>query len=115
MRTMMAVLAVGLAGCAAMQNTRAQDLVWDAYHQCQAEQRVAGNLQVIRVEPDGRAWYSGYSSVYGLAELENCITEKVTAAATAPATATPAPASTATPVVGCPGNTFWNGVGCTSR
>jgi len=59
-------------------NTPRQDLVWSAYTQCKAEGRIATNIQLTRVEPDGaRLWYSAYRSAYGAQELERCINEKI--------------------------------------
>jgi hypothetical protein len=60
-----------------MQNTPRQDLVWSAYKQCKAEGHIPTNIQLTRVEPDGRAWYSAYRSAYGGTELENCINGKI--------------------------------------
>ena len=72
------VLALAMAaGCAAMQNTPAQERTWAAYHACQAEQRVPGNIQMTRVEPDGRYWYQWMSSAYGAEGFQQCMTEKV--------------------------------------
>jgi hypothetical protein len=87
--------------------------VWSAYNQCKAEGRIPSNIQLVRVEPDGPAWYSAYSSAYGAQELERCITEKISSSSTSAPPPVYAPAST--PAVSCPGNTDWNGKGCTSR
>jgi hypothetical protein len=38
-------------------------------------------VQLIRVEPNGHGWYQTYSSSYGGAIFERCITEKVGAKA----------------------------------
>ena len=59
-----------------MQNTPAQDAVWAAYNQCRAEGRVPANVQLMRVDPDGRAYYQTYTSSYGGADFERCMTEK---------------------------------------
>jgi len=72
-----------LGACATAKNTPQQDLVWSAYNQCKAEGRVPSNIQLDRVEPDGRAWYSAYKSSYGTQELEHCMTEKISASKTA--------------------------------
>ena len=66
-----------LGACTTVQNTPQQDLAWSAYNQCKAEGRIPNNIQVVRVEPDGRAWYSAYSSAYGSQALERCVTEKI--------------------------------------
>ena len=70
-----------IAGCASAQNTRGQDAMWVAYDQCRSDGRVPTNVQMIRVEPNGRGWYQTYSSSYGGADFERCITEKVGAKA----------------------------------
>jgi len=70
-----------IAGCSAAQNTGGQDAMWVAYHQCRSDGRVPTNVQMIRVEPNGRGWYQTYSSSYGGADFERCITEKVGAKA----------------------------------
>ena len=106
------VAAAILAACTSVQNTPQQDLVWSAYNQCKAEGRIPANIQLERVEPDGRAWYSAYSSAYGAQELQRCIAEKISGSAT---TAPPVHPPVSTPAVSCPGNTYWNGMGCTSR
>jgi len=51
--------------------------VWSAYKQCKVEGRIPSNIQLDRVEPDGRAWYSANRTAYGAQELERCINEKV--------------------------------------
>ena len=51
-----------------VENTPRQDLVWSAYNQCRAENRISASIQMTRVEPDGRAWYSAYRSAYGSQE-----------------------------------------------
>jgi hypothetical protein len=65
-----------IVGCSSAQNTPGQDATWVAYHQCQSEGRVPVNVQLIRVEPNGHGWYQTYSSSYGGADFERCITEK---------------------------------------
>jgi hypothetical protein len=70
-----------IAGCSFAQNTRGQDAMWGAYHQCRSD-GVPTNVQMIRVEPNGHGWYQTYSSSYGGADFERCITEKVGAKAT---------------------------------
>ena len=90
-----AVILVGaiLGACISVRNTPEQDLVWSAYNQCRAEGRIPNNVQLVRVEPNGRASYSTYSSGYGAQELERCITAKFLASSpTAPPTPTNASA-----------------------
>jgi len=65
-----------LSACTTSQNTPQQDLVWSAYNRCKAEGRVPSSIQLDRVEPDGRAWYSASRSTYGTQDLESCMTEK---------------------------------------
>jgi streptogramin lyase len=60
-----------------VKNTPRQDLIWSAYNQCKGESRVAPNVQITRVEPDGRVWYTANRSSYGSQELERCINEKI--------------------------------------
>ena len=71
------VLALMLTGCASMVNTPQQDRVWAAYNQCQAEGRIANNIQMIRVEPDGRYWWQWSGGTHGSVAIQECITEKV--------------------------------------
>ena len=66
-----------IAACTAVQNSPQQDLVWSAYNQCKVEGRIPTNVQLVRVEPDGRAWYSTYSSAYGAQQLERCMTDRI--------------------------------------
>jgi hypothetical protein len=75
-RAIVILVALLLGACASLQNTPQQDLVWSAYNGCKAEGRIPSNIQLIRVEPDGRAWFSTYSSAYGAQQLERCITDK---------------------------------------
>jgi len=66
-----------LGACTTVRNTPQQDLVWSAYKQCKVEGRIPSNIQLDRVEPDGRAWYSANRTAYGAQGLERCINEKV--------------------------------------
>ena len=75
--------ALFLVACMTGQNTPQQDLVWSAYKQCKAEGHVPSNIQLDRVEPDGRAWYSANRTTYGAQELERCMTEKISSTGTA--------------------------------
>jgi hypothetical protein len=84
----MRALAVGLAslllaGCAAMKNTTQQEIAWDAYHQCQYEGRIPNNVQMVRVEPDGRYWYEWMNGSHGSTDFVQCISEKSRAIAAA--------------------------------
>ena len=76
MRTLVLAVAVALAGCAMMKNTPEQDRVWDAFHACQYEGRIPGNIQLINVRPDGGYTYQWTSSAYGAADVRGCISEK---------------------------------------
>jgi len=71
------LIGLAIVGCASVQNTPAQDAVWAAYNQCRAEGRVPANVQLMRVDPDGRAYYQTYTSSYGGADFERCLTEKM--------------------------------------
>jgi len=72
------VVAAVLGACAtAVKNTSRQDLIWSAYNQCKGEGRSPSNIQLTRVEPDGRVWYAANRSAYGAQELERCLNEKV--------------------------------------
>jgi hypothetical protein len=70
MRTLVLVVVVGLVGCASMQNTPQQDIVWEAYRQCQYEGRIANNVQMVRVEPDGRYWYQMMNGSRGSIDIQ---------------------------------------------
>ncbi len=107
-----AVLAGAILGaCTTIQNTPKQDLVWSAYNQCRADGRIPSNIQLIRVEPDGRAWYSTYSSAYGAQELERCMTEKISSSSAG--VPTPAAAPILSPAVSCPADIDSRVTGCT--
>lgn len=80
-----------LGACTTVRNTHQQDLVWSAYNQCKAEGRIPNSIQLVRVEPDGRASYSAYSSAYGAQKLEGCIMERISDGSTATPTPTTAP------------------------
>jgi streptogramin lyase len=70
--------AIVIAACTtAGTNTPRQDLIWSVYRQCVAEGRIPTNIQLVRVEPDGRVWYSANRTAYGLQDLERCLNEKV--------------------------------------
>src|SRR5215831_16657225 len=107
LRSLFALIPLIVVGCASVENTPAQDAVWAAYNQCRAEGRVPANVQLLRVEPDGRAWYQTYQGSYGSADFQSCITEKIAASAAKKQTTTPpAYVPTATPPATCPGNTY---------
>jgi hypothetical protein len=80
-RSVFVLIGLAAAGCASVQNTPAQDAVWAAYNQCRAEGRVSSNVQLMRVDPDGRAYYQTYTSSYGGADFEGCLKEKIAARA----------------------------------
>jgi hypothetical protein len=89
MRTLVLVVAVGLVGCAVMKNTPAQEAIWSAYAQCQYEGRIPNNVQMVRVESDGRYWYEWMNGSRGSMDLEQCIREKIAAMAAAKRSAAP--------------------------
>ncbi len=76
-RSLFVLIGLTIVGCASVQNTPAQDAVWAAYNQCRAEGRVPANVQLMRVDPDGRAYYQTYTSSFGGADFERCLTEKM--------------------------------------
>jgi hypothetical protein len=80
-RSLFVLVGLIIVGCSSAQTTPGQDAMWVAYHQCRSEGRVPPNVQLIRVEPNGHGWYQTYSSSYGGAIFERCITEKVGAKA----------------------------------
>lgn len=65
-----------LAGCASSQ-TLQQTQVWDAYSACRASGRVDTNIQIDRVEPDGRWWWRTSDGSHGRQELEACMREEI--------------------------------------
>jgi hypothetical protein len=69
------LLALLLSGCATFANTPAQDRTWAAYEACR--DRVPRNIQVTRVEPDGRYWYQWVGSPYGMGVLQECMRDEV--------------------------------------
>lgn len=69
-----------LAGCASMKNTPAQDMVWQAHGECQAEGRISNNVVISRVEPDGRYWVETRNGNAGLPAFVECMNEKFRAA-----------------------------------
>lgn len=77
MKSLMLVLIVVIAGCASVQNTPAQDLVWNAYRICQTE--TSSNVVIDQVRPDGSwtGWCNGKCNRDS--ELQDCIREKVKA------------------------------------
>jgi uncharacterized lipoprotein len=92
MRTVAGVLVVAaLSGCASMKNTPQQDATWKAYSLCQYEGRIPNNVQMVRVEPDGRYWYEWINGSRGSTDLEQCIREKVAAIAAEKRAASPKP------------------------
>ena len=77
MKSIFAVLAVLTltAGCATFQNTPQQDRTWAAYDSCKAQGRVT-HVQITRVEPNGRYWYSASDTLYGGSALVACMEEE---------------------------------------
>ena len=89
MRTLVLVVVMGLVGCASLKNTPAQDATWEAYGQCQYEGRIPNNLQMVRVERDGRYWYQWINGSHGSIDFQQCISEKLAAIAAAKRSASP--------------------------
>src|SRR5436309_11665643 len=66
-----------LTGCASTGNTLQQDRVWDAYAACKASRSVPTNIQIERVEPDGRYWYRTGDGSFGQQALQACMQEEL--------------------------------------
>jgi hypothetical protein len=105
-RSLLVLIGLTIVGCASIQNAPAQDAVWAAYNQCRTEGRVPANVRLIRVEPNGHAWYQTYSSSYGGADFERCMTEKTGASATT--NGGPELSETTSPRA-CPSGEKWDG------
>ena len=71
-----AVLLLSLFGCASNTDTVQQTRVWDAYNACRASGTVATNVQIDRVEPDGRYWFRTTDGSHGRQELEACMRDR---------------------------------------
>ena len=59
-----------LLGCAATQDTLAQQLAWERVEKCKG---IGASLQVSRVEPDGRIWWQTQGGNQGSTEFYNCL------------------------------------------
>jgi len=62
-----------LFGCAAFQNTAAQDRTWSAWYACRAENRTTG-VQLVRVDPYG---YYTLQANYYRPQFSECMAEKL--------------------------------------
>lgn len=60
-----------LASCA--ENNLQQTRTWDAYGACKASGLVPSNVQIDRVEPDGRWWFRTQEGSYGTQQLNGCM------------------------------------------
>lgn len=93
----LALVGLGLliAGCAATQNTLAQDLAWERAEKC----KTTANIQIVRVDPDGQIWYQ-YSSG-GASVFNECLKKAAADQARRGVVAAPPPAvaSSATAVI----------------
>ena len=69
--TTLLVLIVLLSGCASMQNTPQQDYVWEMGRHCNTS-----DMQMTRVEVDGRYWVQGASNVINLKPYFECMQEQ---------------------------------------
>lgn len=67
-----------LAGCA-LHATKAQADSVDAFYECRFEGRIAANVELERVEPDGRVVLGSMDSAAGLREALACWEEKMRA------------------------------------
>ncbi len=66
-----------MAGCASGGNTLQQTRVWDAYAACRTSARVDTNIQIDRVEPDGRWWWRTSDGSHGRQELDACMQQEL--------------------------------------
>ena len=67
-----------LSGCAG--NTAQQDMVYRAWETCRAQGRIPGQIQLARVEPDGRYWIQPLQdsrSAYGVSPAQMCMDEEL--------------------------------------
>ena len=63
-------------GCAG--NTTQQDMVYQAWEDCRAQSRIPAQVQLARVEPDGRYWIQPLQdnrSAYGVGPAQTCVDE----------------------------------------
>ena len=67
-----------LTGCAA-HTTKAQSDSWDAFYECRSEGRVAANVELERIEGDGRIILRWVSSAAGTQEALACWEERMRA------------------------------------
>ena len=74
---MLLALIIAVAGCASVQNTPAQDQVWNAYRVCRTES--GSNAVVQQVYPDGRYTARCSDVCFRWSELTKCISENVRA------------------------------------
>jgi hypothetical protein len=74
---LIALFLISVAGCAAVQNTPAQDRVWKAYQVCRTE--TGSNAVVQRVDPDGRHHAQCSDVCFRWSEFQSCMSEKVRA------------------------------------
>lgn len=71
------ILLSGLAaGCEALRHTPAQLRVEDAWVACQQEGRIPLQVNLKRIETDGRYWISGDAGSYGFRDTQTCMQEK---------------------------------------
>jgi hypothetical protein len=69
------LLGLAFLGCSTLQNTPAQDRTWAAYNACRAENRT-GNIQVTRVDPEGRYWWNAPDHAVRT-DFNACMAEKL--------------------------------------
>jgi len=67
------IVALLTTGCASMKNTPQQDYTWEMGHKCNTT-----DLQMTRVEADGRYWVQGASNVIRLTPYFECMKEQQT-------------------------------------
>jgi hypothetical protein len=81
---LVALLLTAFTGCAGIQNTVQQDLVYEAFRQCRYEGRWPADILLTRVEPDGRYWVLVGGAGISRVIVFQCVDEKVAAAGAAP-------------------------------
>jgi hypothetical protein len=88
------VLFLFVTGCAAMQDTLAQDLAWQRVEKCKG---IGSSLQVTRVDPDGRIWYQTVGGTGGASEFVNCLQKAAADQAGGPVVPSPVMSTVSSP------------------
>ncbi len=74
--TALLVIASVVTACAQTGNTLKQDLTYAAWDKCQAEGRIPSQVQLTRVELDGRYWIQGATGSFGFGDTFKCMNEQ---------------------------------------